>query len=152
MKIQNLSDCDKRKCERFLRVHWGQYQHPNIKMSSYQNRDSHVKDKTVEHGNAITWTNVDLSSVRFWNILLIGNSQETTHSWVTKVSLKISFPKFHLNLPRANELSNTPVHTQDFNLVIPEVAYDLALTHCGLVISCCDIDLDQYWLRLWLAA
>ena len=50
-------------------------------------------------------TNVDLSSVRFRDIQLRGISQEITQPSVTKVSLKITHPKLHLNLPWANELN-----------------------------------------------
>ena len=46
-----------------------------------------------------------VSSVRFRDIWLRGISQEITQPSVTKVSLKIDYPKFHLNLPGANKLS-----------------------------------------------
>ena len=58
---------------------------------------------------AITWTNVDLSSVRFRDIQLRGISQDITQPSITKFSLKITYPKFHLNLPGANESINTEV-------------------------------------------
>ena len=46
-----------------------------------------------------------LALVWFRDIQLGGISQEITQPSVTKVSLKITHPKFHLNLPGANELN-----------------------------------------------
>ena len=55
---------------------------------------------------AITWTNVDLSSVRFSGIHLRAISQEIPQPSITKIHLKITYSKFHSNFPGANELSN----------------------------------------------
>ena len=54
---------------------------------------------------AITWINVDLSSVRFSGIHLRSILQEITQSSVTEISLKITYLKFCSNLPGANELN-----------------------------------------------
>ena len=54
---------------------------------------------------AITWTNVALSSVRFSGIHLRAISSEIPQLPFTKVSLKITFLKLNWNLPGANELS-----------------------------------------------
>ena len=51
----------------------------------------------------INWTNVDLSSVRSSDIHLRASSQEIPQPSITEISLKITYPKFHWNLPGANE-------------------------------------------------
>ena len=53
---------------------------------------------------AITWTNVDLSSVMSNGIHLRAILQEIPQSSVTKISLKITYLKCCSNLPGANEL------------------------------------------------
>ena len=55
---------------------------------------------------AITWTKVDLPSVRSIGIHLSTISQEILQPSVTKISWKISFLKSLWILPEANELSN----------------------------------------------
>ena len=52
----------------------------------------------------ITWTNVDLSSVRSSGIHLRAILQEIPQSSVTEISLKITYLKFCSNFPGANEL------------------------------------------------
>ena len=52
---------------------------------------------------AITWTNDDLS-VRSSDIRLRAISQEMPQPSVTTISLEISYPNFHSNLPGANKL------------------------------------------------
>ena len=52
----------------------------------------------------ITWTNVDLSSVRSCIIHLRTLSKEALKVPISKASLKIEFLKLHPNLPGANEL------------------------------------------------
>ena len=52
----------------------------------------------------ITWTNVDLSSLRYSGIHLRSISQEISQPSITKISLKINHLKFHLNLPGVSEL------------------------------------------------
>ena len=58
---------------------------------------------------AITWTNVDLPSVRSIGIHLSAILQEILQQSITKISWKITFLKFLWNLPGANEL--TSCHT-----------------------------------------
>ena len=53
---------------------------------------------------AITWTNVDLSSVRSCGINLRAILKEIPRPPFTKISLKITYLKSNLNLPGANEL------------------------------------------------
>ena len=53
---------------------------------------------------AITWTNVDLSSVRSCIIHLRTLSKEALKVPISKASLKIEFSKLHPNPPGANEL------------------------------------------------
>ena len=53
---------------------------------------------------AITWTNVDWSSVKSSDIHIRAISQEMPQPSITKICLKIAFLKFHLNFPGANEL------------------------------------------------
>ena len=53
---------------------------------------------------AITWTNVDLSSLRSRAVHLRANSLEISQLSVTKTSLKIIFLRFYWNLPGTNEL------------------------------------------------
>ena len=53
---------------------------------------------------AITWTNVDLSSVRSSDIHLRASSQEITQPSVPEIIWNIKYLKFHLNFPGANEL------------------------------------------------
>ena len=54
---------------------------------------------------AITSTNVDLSSVRSCGFHVRAISQEMTQSSITKTCLKITCLKFHSNYPGANELN-----------------------------------------------
>ena len=53
---------------------------------------------------AITWTNVDLSSVRSTGIHLRAILQEIPQPSVSEISLKITYLKFCSKLPGANEL------------------------------------------------
>ena len=53
---------------------------------------------------AITWTNVDWSSLTSSDIHMRAVSQEMLQASVTKLSLKIIYLKFYSNLPGANEL------------------------------------------------
>ena len=55
---------------------------------------------------AITWTNVDWSSVKFSDIHIRAISQEMPQPSITKIHLKITYLKFHSNFPGANELKN----------------------------------------------
>ena len=53
---------------------------------------------------AITWTNVDWSSVKSSDIHIRAISQEMPQPSVTKILLKITYLKVYQNLPLANEL------------------------------------------------
>ena len=53
---------------------------------------------------AITWTNVDLSSVRSTDVHLMTSSQEIPQPSITEILCKIKYIKFHSNFPGANEL------------------------------------------------
>ena len=55
---------------------------------------------------AITWTNVDLSSLRSRDVHLTAISLEISQPSVTKISLKSIFLRIYWNLPGANELNN----------------------------------------------
>ena len=54
---------------------------------------------------AITWTSVDLSTVRSSDIHLKTNSQEIPQTLVTAIIWKIKYPYLHSNFPGANELT-----------------------------------------------
>ena len=54
---------------------------------------------------AITWTKVDLSSMRFCDNHLRAFSHQTPWPWITEMSLKITYLNFESNLPGAIELS-----------------------------------------------
>ena len=58
---------------------------------------------------AITWTNGDLPSLRSIGIHLSTILQEILQPSITKISWKITFLKFLLNLPGANELMGIPL-------------------------------------------
>ena len=53
---------------------------------------------------AITWTNVDLSSIRSSVIHLRAILQKISQPTMIKISLKITYLKFRSNLPGVNEL------------------------------------------------
>ena len=52
---------------------------------------------------AITWTNVDWSSVKSSDIHIRAISQEMPQPSITKICFKIIYLEFHSNLPGANE-------------------------------------------------
>ena len=54
---------------------------------------------------AITWTNVDWSSVKSSDINIRAISQEMSQPSITKICLKITCLKFHSNFPGSNELT-----------------------------------------------
>ena len=78
---------------------------------------------------AITWTNVDWSSAKTSDIHIRAMSQQMPQSSITKIRLKVTYPKFHSNFPGASEL-----------------------TRCRLVTTHGVNDLDHYWIRQWLVA
>ena len=53
---------------------------------------------------AITWTNVDSSSMKSSDIHIRAISQEMPQPSIPKIHLKITYSKFHSNFPGANEL------------------------------------------------
>ena len=78
--------------------------------SHYLNQCWLVISKVLWHWSewrhqAITWTNVDLSSVRSCDIDLRAISWETPKPLITKFDLKIPQLIFHFNLPGANEIN-----------------------------------------------
>ena len=56
--------------------------------------------------DGITWTNVDLSSLRSSDVNLMAISFEISQPSVTKISLKIIFLRVYWNFPGANELTH----------------------------------------------
>ena len=82
-------------------THWGL-------VTPYGNRDLGqywLRQWLVAWGHqVITWTNVDLSSVRLSDIHLRASSQKIPQPSVTKIIWKIKYLKFHSNFPGANEL------------------------------------------------
>ena len=62
------------------------------------------RPKTTWRHQTITWTNVDLSSVRSSDILLIAISQKISQWSIIVIGLKSTHLKFHYNLPGHNEL------------------------------------------------
>ena len=52
----------------------------------------------------ITWIDVDFSRISSSDIYLGAILQETPTPSITRISQQITYPKFHLNLPGANEL------------------------------------------------
>ena len=79
--------------------------------------------------HAITWNNVDLSSVKSSDIHLRTSSQETPQTSITEIICKIKSLKFHSNFPEANGLTRYSLMT----------TYD-------------DKNVDQVWLNEWLGA
>ena len=55
---------------------------------------------------AITWTNIDWSSVKSSDIHIRAISQEMSQLSVTKIHLKITYLKFNSNFPGANVLTS----------------------------------------------
>ena len=55
---------------------------------------------------AITWTDVDESSVKSSDIHTRAISQEMPQPLITKICLKITYLKFHSNFPGNNELKD----------------------------------------------
>ena len=55
---------------------------------------------------AITWTNVDWSLVKYSDLNIRALSQEMPQQSVIKIHLKITYLKFHSNFPGANELTH----------------------------------------------
>ena len=68
---------------------------------------------------AITWTNVDLSSLRPSDVHLRAISLEILQPSVTKISFKIIFQTFYWNLPGANELRGRMDRLSDNRQTVP---------------------------------
>ena len=62
----------------------------------------------VRRHQANTRTNVDLSSVKYSSIYMMAISWEILQPSIIKISLKITYLKFHSNVPGASELIWTP--------------------------------------------
>ena len=56
--------------------------------------------------SGITWTNVELSSVKSMDIQLRAISQKIPQPSINKISLKSTYRKFDSNLPGANEFKD----------------------------------------------
>ena len=70
-----------------------------------RDNETHESHGSWRH-QAITWTNIDLSSVRSIGIHQRAISQETPQPLIIEVNVKINYLKSHSNLPGANELKN----------------------------------------------
>ena len=79
---------------------------------------------------AITWTNVDLSSVRSNDIHLTAISQEITQQSIIEISLQITHLKFHSNVPGANELRDTKMNVE-FSIIVLTEMVQVAILHYG---------------------
>ena len=74
---------------------------------------------------AITWTNVDLSSVRSSDIHLRASSQEIPQPSITEIIRKIKYLKFHSNFPGANEL----IHKMSLKILLSKLQPHLSGTN-----------------------
>ena len=74
----------------------------------HENIIKHFKTQKIVLGQhqAITWPNVDLSSVRSSDIHLRASSQEIPQPSIIEIICKIKYLKFHSNFPGANELTH----------------------------------------------
>ena len=109
----------------------GRYLRPgsrfNIKMLSCQYRESHRGDKTVAvRQQTITWTNVDLSSMRSLGIHLTALSLNGVKIPINKTRLKIAVLKWHLGLKYtfivlafATVVGNESNELIAYNLILP---------------------------------
>ena len=81
---------------------------------------------------AITWINVDWSSVKSSDIHTGAISQEMPKPSLTKLHLKITYLKFYSNIPGANELNTTRVVIIiNVIIIIQYVSYYLILLSTG---------------------
>ena len=79
----------------------------NLLYDAICHQDTTVSSLIQHWHQAITWTNVDLSSVRSSGIHLSAISTEIPQPSVTEISSKITYLNFHSNFPGANELIPT---------------------------------------------
>ena len=77
----------------------------------------------------ITWTSVDLSSVRSSDIHLRAISQEIPEPPITEFIWKIKYLKCHLNFPGANELSDQRPWPQDVDSALMMYNCELVMTN-----------------------
>ena len=82
---------------------------------------------------AITWTNIDWTSLRSSDVYLRAISLDTSQPSVTKISLQLIFLRFYWNLPGDNEL-NIPVK--------------ISLSSCQCCWLLCD-PCTHEWLYCW---
>ena len=87
---------------------------------------------------AITWTNVDLSSVRSSDIQLRAISQDIHQPSIIKISMKITYLKFHSNVQGANEQSGTK----------PNLVAKILATNFGVFFVICVIFQNIY--SMWI--
>ena len=107
---------------------------------------------------SITWTNVDLSSVRSLGFHLRASSLDDVKIPINKTRLKIAVLKWHLGLPGANELIMTwqfqePGHHQSWlNSLWPRDAIWRHQTGLTLVqgMGCCPMAPSHYLHQWWL--
>ena len=85
---------------------------------------------------AITWTNVDWSSVKSSDIDIMAISQEMPQAPITKICLKIACLKFHSNFPGANELKFMKLPLQNlWQLSI----FIVQKWNVNVQLNCCDM-------------
>ena len=80
---------------------------------------------------AITWTNMDLSSAKSSDILPMATLQEIPQPSITKCGFKMSSLKFNSNPPRANGLTSTSlaIHHLCCVCLVWEYIHIFGLTH-----------------------
>ena len=89
---------------------------------------------------AITWTHVDLSWVRFSNIRLWTISQETPQPSITKISLKNYLSKIAYKSPRGQWVNSLAPWRQDSNF--KSIIFKLIIQNtCSRMGTCCEITL-----------
>ena len=105
---------------------------------------------------AITWANVDLSSVRASGIHLSANSQEIPQPPITEISLKIIYVKFQANLPGANGLTMVQVmiwrwtgdRSYNIDMILTQIPYSVIwaqwIKHMNMKY------ITKYWSRTFL--
>ena len=81
----------------------------------------------VRH-QSITWTNVDLSSVRFSGIHLRAISQKIHQPLISELVWKLTYLKFRSNLPGTNELSCKTFYSEILsNLYAPRLCWNIPI-------------------------
>ena len=117
-------------------------------MSSYSRMVSfyHISSINISRRHQTkTWTNVDLSSVRFSDNHLMAVSQEIPQAINYEISLKIPYVKFHSNRPGASEFKRTmSVQCNFFNIFVMTfckchkcalLSLNFHIIHCNLHVN-----------------